>query len=217
MPLQVIGAGFGRTGTMSLKAALEQLGFGPCYHMVEGMPRGPAHWKLWEDAVAGNADWDAIFDGFSSGVDFPVCSSYGALAEAFPDSKVILTTRDPQKWFDSTQDTIFAPHWMEYLREGDLGRFVHATINDHFDDRMHDRDHLIARFHEHNEEVRARIPAERLLEFEVGQGWEPLCAFLGVPVPEGDFPFINDADATRGIINKIIEEGPEIVFGYTGH
>ena len=113
MTLEVIGAGFGRTGTMSLKAALEQLGFDPCYHMVECFPKGPGHWKLWEEATTGNPDWEAIFEGFTATVDFPACTSYAALAEHYPEAKVILSVRDPEKWFQSTQDTIFAPQWIE--------------------------------------------------------------------------------------------------------
>ncbi|MCA8941749.1 MAG: sulfotransferase family protein [Planctomycetes bacterium] len=216
MVLKVIGAGFGRTGTMSMKAALEQLGLGPCYHMVECLPRGPHHWQKWVDAAHGDADWDSIFDGFASTVDFPACSNYRELAEHYPDAKVVLTLRDAESWYESTQDTIFAPHWIDYLREVEMGEFIQAHINDYLGDRMHDKEHLIRRFHEHADAVRKAIPAARLLEFEVKQGWEPLCEFLEVPVPDGPFPFVNDTEATKDIINKIIAEGFEVVFGYTG-
>lgn len=216
MTLQVIGAGFGRTGTMSMKAALEQLGLGPCYHMVECLPRGPQHWRLWVDALRGKPDWDAIFKGFGSTVDFPACYSYQALADYYPGAKVILTLRDPERWFESTQETIFAPHWITYLRQSEMGEFMQLTINDYLQDRMHDKDHLIQRYHEHVAEVRRIIPASRLLEFEVKQGWEPLCEFLGKPVPETAFPHVNDSEATKEIINKIIALGHEAVFGYSG-
>lgn len=166
MSLRVIGAGFGRTGTMSLKVALEQLGFGPCYHMVECLPKGPEHYRLWEEAVAGKADWDAIF----------------------------------------------APHWMAYLPNSMAGPFMKSTINDFFDNRMHDREFLIMRFNEHVAEVQARIPADRLLTFEVKQGWSPLCEFLEVPVPAEPFPHINDTAETQAIINNIIEHGFERAF-----
>ena len=216
MALKVIGAGFGRTGTMSLKAALEQIGLGPCYHMVECLPRGPGHWQKWIDAANGKPDWNTLFDGFESTVDFPSCSSYKALAAHYPDAKVILTVRDPERWFESTQDTIFAPHWIEYLRNVEMGKFMMLTINDYLQDRMHDKTHLIQRFREHIEEVRNTIPASRLLVFQVKQGWGPLCEFLERPEPDADFPFLNDEEATKDIINKIISEGFEAVFGYKG-
>jgi hypothetical protein len=216
MALKVIGAGFGRTGTMSMKAALEQIGLGPCYHMVECLPRGPGHWQKWVDVASGNADWDSIFDGFQSSVDFPSCSSYKALAAKYPDARVVLTVRDPERWFESTQETIFAPHWTEYLRKVEMGKFIQLNINDYLQDRMHEREHLIRRFNEHIEEVRNSIPASRLLVFEVKDGWGPLCEFLGKPVPDTEFPFINDTEATKDIINKIIAEGSEAVFGYEG-
>ena len=216
MTLKVLGAGFGRTGTMSMKAALEQLGFGPCYHMVECMPRGPDHWRMWIDALEGRSDWEQIFAGFGATVDFPACTSYAALASHFPDAKVVLTVRDADAWFDSTQETIFAPHWIEHLRHVELGRFMQLTINDYFQDRMHERQHLTQRYREHVEQVRRTVPADRLLEFDVKDGWAPLCEFLGVPIPAGDFPFINDTEATQEIIRRIIAEGPDAVFGYTG-
>ena len=216
MALKVIGAGFGRTGTMSLKAALEQLGFGPCYHMVECLPRGPEHWQKWIDAASGNADWDSIFAGFESTVDFPSCSSYKALAAHYPDAKVVLTVRDPERWFESTQETIFEPHWIEYLRKAEMGKFIQSTINDYLQDRMHDKEHLIRRFREHIEDVQNSIPASRLLVFEVKEGWGPLCEFLERPVPDTDFPFINDTEATKDLINKVMAEGFEAVFGYSG-
>jgi sulfotransferase family protein len=216
MGLRVIGAGFGRTGTMSLKAALEQLGVGPCYHMVECLPRGPEHWQHWIDAANGKPDWDTIFDGFASAVDFPASSSYEALAAHYPDAKVVLTTRDPERWFDSTQDTIFAPHWIAHLKTVEMGRFIDLTINRHFDDRMHDREHLVQCFREHVETVQRVIPKDRLLVYEVSEGWGPLCEFLELPVPDGEFPFVNDTQATKDIILKLIDEGFEAAFGYAG-
>ena len=201
---------------MSLKAALEQLGFGPCYHMVECLPRGPEHWQRWIDATSGAPEWDAIFEGYHSAVDFPASTSYEALAAHYPDAKVVLTTRDPERWFESTQDTIFAPHWIAHLKTVEMGRFMDPTINRHFDDRMHDREHLVRCFERHVETVKRVIPEERLLVYEVREGWEPLCKFLEVPVPEGEFPFVNDTEATKGIIRKLIDEGFEAAFGFAG-
>ena len=216
MALKVIGAGFGRTGTMSMKVALEQLGLGPCYHMVECLPRGPEHWQKWIDAANGKPDWDSLFAGFGSTVDFPACTSYEALAAHYSDAKVILTVRDPESWFESTQETIFEPLWVEYQGGVEMGKFMKLTINDYLQNRMHDREHLIRRFEEHAEEVRKAIPASRLLVFEVKDGWEPLCEFLELPKPDTDFPFVNDTEATKEAIKKIMTEGFEAVFGYTG-
>jgi hypothetical protein len=215
MALQIIGSGFGRTGTMSMKVALEQLGF-PCYHMIECFPQGPAHWKLWEEAMAGNPDWDALFEGFTATVDFPAATSFAALAEYFPEAKVVHTVRDPEAWYTSVQNTIFGPEWTEWNRSSEAGPFLTATINDYFDDRMHDHDWLIQRFHEHTEAVKAAVPADRLLVFEVAQGWGPLCEFLELPVPEGDFPRVNDTEAVQGVIKAIMQDGFQAVMGYEG-
>jgi hypothetical protein len=214
MALKLIGAGFGRTGTMSLKAALEMLGFAPCYHMIECFPRGPGHYRLWEEARRGNPDWDAIFEGFAATVDFPACTSYAELAAHYPDAKVLLSVRDPYKWVESTQATIFAPRWIEFLRSSVAGPYMQATIDDYFDGRMHDTEYLASRFTEHVEAVKAAIPAERLLVYQVSEGWGPLCEFLDVPVPSEEFPHINDTAATQEIIDTVIRDGFEKTFGF---
>lgn len=213
--LKVIGSGFGRTGTMSMKAALEQLGF-PCYHMIECLPHGPKVWKLWEQTKAGDPQWEKIFEGFSATVDFPAATSFKELAEYYPNAKVVHTVRDPASWFDSTQQTIFMPEWIAYLKSSEAGAFMDATIDQYFDRRMHEREHLIECFHRHTEAVKAAIPAENLLIFEVSQGWEPLCNFLEVPVPDGDFPHINDTAKIQGLLRAIIENGFEEILGYNG-
>lgn len=215
MALSIIGAGFGRTGTMSLKVALEQLGY-PCYHMVECMPKGPEHWQLWEQVVTTTPDWDTIFQGFSATVDFPACTSYASLAKYYPEAKVVLTVRDPQQWFNSVQSTIFGKEWIEFLSGTTAGTYMKATINDYFDGRMHDHDHLIRRFNEHVAEVRSTITAERLLVFEVADGWEPLCRFLELPVPDVAFPRINDTEAVQGVIETIMDKGFQAALGYAG-
>ncbi len=215
MALDIIGAGFGRTGTMSLKAALEQLGF-PCYHMVECFPKGPSHWQLWEDVGRGAPDWDALFEGFTATVDFPACTSYASLAEYYPSAKVLLTVRDPEKWFKSVQDTIFGEKWMRFLPGTEAGAFMKSTINDYFGNRMHDHDHLITRFNEHLAQVKDAIAPERLLVFEVAEGWAPLCEFLELDEPEGEFPHVNDTEAVQGIINTIMDNGFQAALGYEG-
>lgn len=216
MALQVIGSGFGRTGTMSMKHALEQLLGAPCYHMIECFPRGPEHWQHWVDARAGKPNWHALFDGFAATVDFPASTSFAELAEHYPDAKVVHTVRSPESWYTSVQNTIFGPEWVEWTRSSEAGPFLKATIYDYFDNRMHDHDHLLKRFNEHTELVRDTIPAERLLVFEVAQGWEPLCDFLELPVPEGDFPRVNDTEAVKGALASLMEHGFQVATDYKG-
>lgn len=192
MPLKVIGAGYGRTGTMSLKLALEQLGFGPCYHMVEVF-KNPDAPQWWIDAAEGRPDWEKIFQGYNSTVDWPNATFYAELAEAYPDAKVILTERDPEEWFASTQATIFSP---KLPRDPQSVHFqmIQKVIGRLFGGRFDDHDRLIEVFKAHNARVREVIPAERLLVYQVSQGWAPLCDFLGVPVPQGPMPKVNSRE-----------------------
>ncbi|MEV4170301.1 sulfotransferase family protein [Nonomuraea sp. NPDC049709] len=214
--MKVIGAGFGRTGTRSLKAALEQLGFGPCYHMSSVIAE-PYRVRQWLDVGEGRSrDWDALFAGFGSALDWPASAYWRELAAHYPDAKVILTVRDPGRWYDSVSETIFRsaleqrrglpPHrrvirWLVARRAPDFAlypRMARATFIDPvFGGRIDDREHVIEVFERHVAEVRAAIPAERLLVFEPGDGWEPLCAFLGVPVPEVPYPQVNERAAFR--------------------
>ncbi len=189
MTLKVIGAGYGRTGTMSLKLALEQLGFGPCYHMVEVF-KNPAAAGWWVDAADGRPDWEKIFAGYNSTVDWPNATFYAELAAAYPEAKVILTERDPEAWFASTQATIFARDIPAGTDEPWMLMFG-KVIADLFDRRMHDKDKLISVYQAHNARVREVIAPERLLVYEVAEGWRPLCAFLGVAVPDGPMPKVN--------------------------
>ena len=214
MSLEVIGAGFGRTGTKSLKAALEILGFDPCYHMVEVLPKGPKEFTLWEHAGSGSADWEAIFGPYKATVDFPGCTFWKELADFYPNAKVLLSVRDADRWFKSTQETIFSPRWIEHLKTSSAATFMNITINNQFGGNMHDRDTLVGRFQEHNAEVQATISPERLLTFEVRQGWEPLCDFLEVPVPSEPFPHINNTAETNDLIDYMIEHSLEKTFGY---
>ena len=214
MSLQVIGAGFGRTGTKSLQAALEILGFGPCYHMAEVLPKGPKEFSLWEQAGAGKPDWYAIFGSYKATVDLPACSFWKELADFYPDAKILLSVRDADRWFSSTQETIFSPRWIEYLKNSIAANFMDKTISDQFGGNMHDRDALVRRFQEHNAEVQENVSPERLLTFEVKQGWEPLCKFLDVPIPNEPFPHVNDTAETSDLIDYMIEHGLENTFGY---
>lgn len=191
MPLSVIGAGMPRTGTTSLKVALDQLGFGPCMHMIELFPR-PDLWPLWGKALKGEpVDWEEVFQGFRSTTDVPGCLVYRRLAEHYPEAKLILTLRDADSWYASTQATVLGS-W-----EGrPSGAMTLPKILgwDPEDPALHDRDAMIARFEAHNAEVLATIPPERLLVFRTGDGWGPLCGFLGVPVPDAPYPKANTSE-----------------------
>ena len=192
--LQVIGAGFGRTGTTSLKKALEILGLGPCYHMQTAMTR-LRHPYFWLRAHAREpVDWRQFFRGHRAAIDWPACEFYRELMAAYPAAKVVLTVRDADGWYDSVAGTLRAigscfPWWFPPA----IARMQDAIIWDgRFKGRFDERDTAIAAFHAHVEEVQRCVPAERLLVFDVAQGWEPLCAFLDRPVPSQPFPRLND-------------------------
>jgi hypothetical protein len=206
--VRVVGVGFGRTGTASLRAALERLGFGPCYHMFV-VAEEPWRARGWVDALDGRPDWPAIFDGFDATVDWPGAAYWREILAAYPDAKAILTVRDPVRWHESATRTIFqgADAWASpaarrvlrvacAVRPGlwNVARVVNETIVERiFDCRTGDRAHATAVFERHIADVRAAVPPDRLLVYEVAQGWEPLCAFLGAPVPDEPFPRANDA------------------------
>ena len=202
MSLKVIGSGFGRTGTLSLKAALEILGFGPCCHMQEVIKR-PSHIKKWQQIGRNQAvPWHTIFHHFQATVDYPASPFYRELLHAYPDAKVIHTVRDPERWYDSTAETIFRsmdglPFWA-YKLPWPLGNFIDLqekiVWQGLFNGRFPDRAYAIQRFHDYTEAVKQHIPPEKLLIFEVKEGWEPLCEFLDVPVPGVPFPHVNDRE-----------------------
>ena len=194
MALKVIGAGLGRTATFSLKFALEHLGFGPCYHMSEVFARARRNVPLWLDAIDGRPDWDAIFDGFASTTDYPACTYWRELAAHYPAAKVVLTVRDPDSWFDSVSETIFSEAMQGSLAGSPLGDMMQGVIFDAFGDRVRDREFMTEWFIRRNRDVIDSLPAERLLVFSPKDGWEPLCAFLGVAVPDGPFPRVNSRD-----------------------
>jgi len=186
MALKVVGTGLGRTGTMSMKLALEQLGFGPCHHMVEVFAR-PDSVPLWIAAGKGQPEWDKIFADFGSVVDYPGAGFWRELTAYYPDAKVLHTVRDPEQWFESTQATIFAPGSMADNAPPHMREFF-ATVVRELGDKRHDREFMVDYFKRHTAEVERTIPKDRLLVYESGQGWEPLCEFLGVPVPDTPFP-----------------------------
>jgi hypothetical protein len=196
--LDVIGPGFGRTGTMSCKAALEQLGFGPCYHMLEVYERG--HIDAWTRAINGEEpDWDTLFRGYRAAVDWPACSFWKQLLALNPGAKVVLTRRDPDAWFDSMRQTIFQalradsddPERMRW-RVQTRRLIFEKTFANRFD-----RESVIAVLKAHEADVVASVAPADLLVFDVADGWEPLCGFLGVPVPDTPFPRSNSTAEFR--------------------
>jgi Sulfotransferase domain len=205
--VELIGAGLPRTGTLTQKEALELLGLGPCYHWIDVLADLDGQVPLWEGALDGRVAPSAILDGCRSTVDWPGGYFYRQLLDAYPQAKVLLSVRDPERWEPSFRETIVDmcfgdslirllssarscvdPRWRRYLE---------------FVDRMfwseqgtfpagHSPAALIEAFVAHNEEVKRAVAPERLLVWEVSDGWEPLCEFLGVPVPDQPLPHAND-------------------------
>jgi hypothetical protein len=192
MALKIVGSGLGRTGSFSLKLALEQLGFGPCHHMVEVFSH-PESMPLWVAASRGQTDWDAIFEGYVSAVDYPTAGYWREIADHYPEAKVIHTERDPDAWFDSTQATIFAPGSFSDSPPPHLKAFFESFIR-RLPGDIHDRAFMTDFFRRQSAEVKSTIPSERLLVLQVGEGWERLCDFLGVPVPDRPYPRENTRD-----------------------
>lgn len=195
MALKVVGAGFGRTGTRSLKDALEILGFAPCHHMVEVFTH-PEQVPFWDRVATGQPfDWEELFKDYQSSCDWPSCTFYKELADTYPQSKVILTLRDPKSWYKSVSNTIMPamkkPDGTSPALPGVFGPKLigERTFNFDFSEA-----NMIATYERHNEEVKRTIPKDRLLVFEAKDGWEPLCKFLGVPVPEKPYPLMNTTE-----------------------
>ena len=204
MALKVIGAGFGRTGTLSLKTALEKLGFGKCYHMVEILKKFH-HMKQWAEILrGGKAEWETLFSGYQSAVDWPVAAYYRDLMDAYPDAKVILTVRDPESWHRSIMTTLYQAQRRSLIQltrvSPPLHRFLtameHALWQGLFQNRLEEKAHAINVFNRHIEEVKRVVPPERLLIFEARHGWEPLCSFLNVPVDQ-PYPHRHNGTAMR--------------------
>jgi len=195
--MNVIGVGFGRTGTLSLKAALERLGQGPCAHMLPLIGDEERSVLFTQAAEGDEAALDKALSGYRSTVDWPGVYFWRQLIAKYPEAKVVLTVRDPDKWYESAERTIWAatnqptpPEMTNFRAMCDATNWVGT-----FDGRFGDRDYAIKVFTEHNDEVRQTVRADRLLEYEVSQGWPPLCDFLGVPVPDEPFPRLNDTEA----------------------
>lgn len=202
MALKVIGVGLGRTATFSLKFALEELGFGPCYHMAEVMAQLRRSVPLWLSAAEGNADWQQIFEGFQSTTDYPASNYWRELCSFYPDAKIVLTLRDADSWFESVSETIFSDKHQAGMAGTPLGEMVHATIYKEFGDKIKDRDYMTTFYRERNQQVIETLPADRLLQFSPKEGWEPLCNFLDVPLPDLPFPRVNSRDELTAASQK---------------
>ncbi len=218
--MRLIGAGLPRTGTLTQKLALEELGIGPCYHWVDVLADLDRQVPLWNRALDGEGPWDEVFADRASTVDWPGGYFYRELMDVYPDAKVLLSVRNPESWERSFRETIWTmshgdsvmplvsraraqvdPRWERYLALvdrmfwGPQGTFAagHAEPAQ-----------MIEQFLAHNAQVEREVPAERLLVWEVGEGWEPLCEFLGVPVPAGPLPHANDREA---FVERVIDAG----------
>ncbi len=207
--LKVIGAGFGRTGTLSLKTALEELGFGPCYHMIEVFDK-PRHVELWQAAGEGKPiDWNELFAGYNAAVDWPTCAFYEQLMQAYPEAKVLLSVRDPERWYQSVLNTIYGGGRTEGgspLGPDDrtFPRMVNTIIwQGTFGGAFEEKQHALDVFKRHIQEVKDRVPSDRLLVYDVKEGWEPLCRFLNVPAPvDTPFPRLNDTAASQQMVQE---------------
>lgn len=197
MSINVIGVGVGRTGTYSLKLAINRLGLGPCHHMEEVLKDMSVQVPLWSAALNGGPNWAKLFDGFNSTVDWPTAAFYRELLDEYPSTKFVLTERSPESWAVSFGSTIYkliagideAPAEMKAWLEMAAGIIASTGFPIGLSD-----DELMKAFVAHNEAVKATIPADQLLVFEVKDGWEPLCDFLGEQIPEEPFPRSNDRE-----------------------
>jgi hypothetical protein len=214
MSLQIIGAGLGRTGTASIKVALEQLGVGRCYHMGEVMTR-PGDIELWMNAADGSPDWKRLLDEYGAAVDYPACTFWRELSVAYPDAKVLLSVRDANSWFESTQATIFSKQLRDWLINSPVHDFMKKTVWRDFGDQIDNREFMVSYFEQHIEEIKNALPEERLLVYQVKDGWEPLCKFLQVQIPDEPFPHVNSRDEMaqmiEGWINRSKDESMDTV------
>jgi hypothetical protein len=218
--MKLIGAGLPRTGTLSQKVALEMLGLAPCYHMVNVLTDLPQT-ERWRQALSGDVALSEIFEGFQATVDWPGAFFYRELIELYPDAKVLLSVRSGDAWVKSMHDTIWGVIYGDQLIRhlSDAWRAVDPEWDGYLDlmAEMWRSSGLIenaqttgvqmaAAMERYHEEVKATVPSDRLLVWSVADGWEPLCAFLELPVPEADFPRVNDsAQFADRIMDSAIE------------
>ncbi len=205
MTIKVIGAGYGRNGTLSLKHGLEKLGFAKCYHMME-LDQSKDEDLAWLKLHRGEqVDLEKLFEGYQASVDWPSCNFWRQQMAAFPEAKVILSERDPEAWYASIMKTIYPSSTalrdhLEKQADKDplLERrceMVFELIWDGlFEGRMTEKDHVIDVYLAHNQRVKDEVPADKLLVFESKLGWEPLCDLLELPVPDEPYPKTNTSE-----------------------
>lgn len=199
MALSIVGAGLGRTGTHSLQLALQRLLNGPCYHMLEVIADPDVKVQQWMDAMDGNADWDTIMKGYVASVDWPAAAFWRELADAYPDAPVLLSTRaSADAWFTSYSETILQV-MLRDAAHGDSPMPL-RMLNERFTPEWRNPEACKAAYEKHNAEVRATIPAERLIDWQPGDGWEPICSKLGIPVPSDPFPHANTTAEFRNML-----------------
>jgi len=200
MTLRVVGAGLGRTGTHSLKLALEQVLGAPCYHMLELFDR-PDDIGQWQRAVRHeNVEWDSVFEGYAAVVDWPAASFYDILMDVYPDALVLLSTRqDADAWWRSVSATIVPAISRVAGEPPPLEAMLFELLGTRFTPNWRDHDAAVAAYVRHNEQVRARVPAERLVEWQPGDAWAPICRALGIPEPDDPFPHVNTTTEFRSM------------------
>jgi hypothetical protein len=193
MTLRIVGAGVGRTGTESLKLALEHLLGGPCYHMIELISH-PEAMPYWAAAGRGEMpDWNQVFDGYVAAVDWPVAAYWPELSAAFPDAPVLLSTRaSAEEWYRSASQTIFTVARSKVPGGGDTS-FIDGMFS-RFTFELDNPQAAMAAYEAHNRKVRESIEPHRLIEWTPGDGWAPLCSALGLPEPEEPFPHTNTTE-----------------------
>lgn len=222
--IKIIGAGLGRTGTMSLKLALEALGYNRCYHMSE-LLNDPSRLKYWKEfQKSGKTSYDDLFDGYMAAVDYPAAALYKDLYRQIPGCKVILTVRDPEEWYESVKRTIYSVSPKSFKEIASLiyramtNKNVRRVgpvfqLNDRliwkkqFQGKFKDKAFAMDRFHQWNEEVINTIPEEDLLVMKISDGWEPLCAFLNKEVPKIEFPLSNKRQDFKQKVDNLFQEG----------
>lgn len=195
MTLRVVGAGFPRTGTKSLKEALELVLGGPCYHMVEVFDH-LEHVPVWREALRGQPpDWNGFLSGYVAAVDWPASAFWRDLAAANPDALIVLSVRDDaEEWWQSADRTIFTVTRRTEYEHQEWLDFVHELLESHIGRPWDDRSAAIAAYERHNADVRASVPPDRLLEWNASDGWKPICEALGIAPPDESFPHVNSTE-----------------------
>jgi len=210
MSLKVLGAGLGRTGTMSLKLALEQLLNGRCYHMLELFQNLHEHVPYWQAAAKGEAiDWDKIYGDYVAAVDEPTSLMWETLIDVYPEALVILSVRDPDSWWRSANATIMEVKRMAPPPEEPDRQIWHDMImtlyRRQYPGGTDDGEAAKAAFSEHIRQVKATVPAERLLVWQASEGWQPICDALGLPVPDEPFPHSNTREEFQERLKERLE------------